>query len=531
LTDPTTSTRLRLTLLLAVGIALVPFVLLVWRFNFVYDDAYISFRYARNLAEGLGLRFNMGVDPPVEGYTNFLWTLWIAALESVKASPPVWSRISSFGCALVLFWSVVRFASLEFRLSSLGTICTALFFGTLPPLAVWATSGLETMPFALAVFLTYDRIAPRHREPSWILSGLAAVAAALLRADGLVYVGIVLFVVAVRSLRDKERGRLRATFQAGALALLATAGHVAWRYAYYHALVPNTASVKVSASSLALAQGRNYVLEVLMAVPSIGLVLLVALGLQAAKRRPDASPLFVSLGMLAYVIVVGGDFMTFGRFIVPALPFVCLMAGQQVHYLETLANRRGLVLAVWMALMVGLSLPAAFDIHLVPEAARARYRVARFNKRNTSQYKLWTVQKKNTEKKVILGKALGRHTQPGESFVRAAIGAVGYYSGLFIYDRFGLVTREVGTREVTDKERGARRLPPGHQKAVGEYFFQAQRPTYVRAGLVAEQGTPNDKCGSTWGYHVRCEYYPLEPDLATDELRFLQLARAVYDDR
>jgi hypothetical protein len=431
-----------------------------------------------------------------------------------------------------LLWSVVRFASLELRLSPLETIGTALFFGTLPPLAVWATSGLETMPFALAVFLTYERIASRHREPSWILAGLAATAAALLRADGLVYVGIVLFVAAMRAFREKDRGRLQATFQAGALPLLATAGHVAWRYAYYHALVPNTASVKVKLSGFTLGQGRDYVLEVLLAVPSIALVLLVALGLQAAARRkPDGSPLFIALGMLAYVIVVGGDFMTFGRFIVPALPFVCLMAGQQVHYLGTLVDRRALVMAAWMSLMVGLSLPAAFDVHVVPEAARARYRLARFDNRNTSQYKLWTVQKKNTENKVILGKALGRHTRPGESYVRAAIGAVGYYSELFIYDRFGLVTREVGTREVTDEERGAVPRPPGHHKAVPEYFFFAQRPTYVAAALVAEQGTPNDRCGRTWGYRVRCEYYPLEPDLASDEWRFLQLARAVYDDR
>ena len=35
------------------------------------DDAYISFRYARNLAEGLGFVYNAGER--IEGYTNFLW--------------------------------------------------------------------------------------------------------------------------------------------------------------------------------------------------------------------------------------------------------------------------------------------------------------------------------------------------------------------------------------------------------------------------------------------------------------------------
>src|SRR5208283_5252873 len=40
----------------------------------LFDDAMISMRYARNLAQGAGLRWNPGLAP-VEGYTNFLWTL------------------------------------------------------------------------------------------------------------------------------------------------------------------------------------------------------------------------------------------------------------------------------------------------------------------------------------------------------------------------------------------------------------------------------------------------------------------------
>ena len=44
-------------LLAGVGVA---YALLVARFWFVCDDAWISFRYARHLAEGVGLRFNPG---------------------------------------------------------------------------------------------------------------------------------------------------------------------------------------------------------------------------------------------------------------------------------------------------------------------------------------------------------------------------------------------------------------------------------------------------------------------------------------
>ena len=51
--------------------------LLAWSLRFVQDDAFISFRYAHNLVLGEGLVWNPGER--VEGYSNFLWTLAIAA--------------------------------------------------------------------------------------------------------------------------------------------------------------------------------------------------------------------------------------------------------------------------------------------------------------------------------------------------------------------------------------------------------------------------------------------------------------------
>src|SRR5689334_4151274 len=55
-------------------------VLQCWRFHdFVVDDAYISFRYARRLVQGLGLTWTDG--PRVEGYSDLLWVLLVAALD------------------------------------------------------------------------------------------------------------------------------------------------------------------------------------------------------------------------------------------------------------------------------------------------------------------------------------------------------------------------------------------------------------------------------------------------------------------
>src|SRR5215210_2302443 len=50
----------------------------------LFDDSMISMRYGRNLAEGHGLVWNPGGER-VEGFTNLLWTLWMALVHLLGA--------------------------------------------------------------------------------------------------------------------------------------------------------------------------------------------------------------------------------------------------------------------------------------------------------------------------------------------------------------------------------------------------------------------------------------------------------------
>src|SRR5947207_9423825 len=45
--------------------------------HFTADDTYITLRYSRNLARGLGAVYNP-IGPPAEGYTSLLWMLLLA---------------------------------------------------------------------------------------------------------------------------------------------------------------------------------------------------------------------------------------------------------------------------------------------------------------------------------------------------------------------------------------------------------------------------------------------------------------------
>ena len=82
------------------------------------NDAFISFRYARNLLEGHGLVFNPGEY--VEGYSNFLWILELAALWGVfglrpEHTAPWLSVACTAGTLAAMLWWIARLPGLPHR--------------------------------------------------------------------------------------------------------------------------------------------------------------------------------------------------------------------------------------------------------------------------------------------------------------------------------------------------------------------------------------------------------------------------------
>jgi len=80
---------------LAFSVVLLPYLLLVKAFWWVDEDAFISSRYASNLARGHGLRFNVSEVVPVEGYSNFLWVLWSSLVELLGGDAAFWVPLTS----------------------------------------------------------------------------------------------------------------------------------------------------------------------------------------------------------------------------------------------------------------------------------------------------------------------------------------------------------------------------------------------------------------------------------------------------
>ncbi|MDB4285450.1 hypothetical protein N9903_00915, partial [bacterium] len=160
---------------------------------FLTDDAYISFRYARNLADGHGLVFNPGHER-VEGYTNFLWVLLLSGFSAAGVPLEKAAHLLSL-TATVGLWSLVLWFGwrLHGRSGRVLPVVAPLFLlaGT-RSVAVWSTSGLETRFFTLLVVAGVLRLLVESEDlartdSSYPLAALLFALASLTRPEAYLF--------------------------------------------------------------------------------------------------------------------------------------------------------------------------------------------------------------------------------------------------------------------------------------------------------------------------------------------------------
>jgi hypothetical protein len=120
-------------------------------FSFTIDDAYITFRYSKNLAAGFGPTYNP-VQPPVEGYTTFLWMLLMTFPHLIGLNVATFSKIlgilltcGTFALTSLLTFTLTRDFSTKARLF-FGSFA-AFLLAMLPITSIHAIAGMETILF------------------------------------------------------------------------------------------------------------------------------------------------------------------------------------------------------------------------------------------------------------------------------------------------------------------------------------------------------------------------------------------------
>lgn len=430
------------------------------RYWWLGDDAMISMRYAHNLAQGHGLVWNPGER--VEGYTNFLWTMFMAL---VHALPLPLSRtalvvlIANLLLGLAHIPLLVRLAGV---LGMRGLAVAALLAGYALNRSVvdWTTRGFETALLSLLFLLAAYRIlreaqAGQVSPLTFALVGLLA----LVRADALL-LSLALIVLAL--LLNRRRGRV---LLFAALALALPAAQQVFRLAYYGEWMPNTAYLKTTGWDGRVAAGWQYTLAFLREYALW--FALAAVGVLATRRREAFYLLGICLAFMAYVTYAGGDAFPNYRFFVPLIPLIMALAlaGIQALPLERLraalarlpglAGLNAAVLRAGIGAVCLLSLPVVFP-----------------------GYSQLLIPNRNDYTNIEIALLIRQNTPPDARVADSWAGAPFYFSGRYGIDLLGKSDPYIARLPVASD--GSK---PGHNKFDYDYSLGVLKPDVVVANF------------------------------------------------
>jgi hypothetical protein len=399
----------------------------------INDDAFITWRYSRNLAAGAGPVFNAGER--VEGYTNFSLMLLMAAAIKLLGPACVWwlgkavgvaAGVAALGATAGLAAAWLRLvAAVRDWAGALGWLAAGLV-AVSAPFALNSTTGLETSLFAALIATGVWLAARAEQRGRWCGAGIAFALSALTRPEGAAVFAVHAATALAAGAWRPGAARRRWIVDAAIVSVTVTA-HVAFRCAMYDGeWLPNTYYAK--RGGLASIDAPGYlqtfvlmhlggVLPVLAAVP-----LVLADG--ALRRAVLPGSAVFAFGLLS-VFATGPDWMPGFRLLVAYVPIGAALAAVGI---ALLASRSGLR-PVPAALVLVALLPIGMAVWESP--ARAGYRShASMRARGYREGHL------------ALARWLNERAAPGDSVALMDIGIVGFECPrLRVLDITGLTDR------------------------------------------------------------------------------------------
>ncbi len=483
---------------------LLAFAILIWhslQFNFVTDDAYISFVFSRNFAEHGQLVFNAG-DIPVEGYTNFLWTFVLGLLMLVGLPPEVMSLVLGTGFALGTMLVAMRLVEHVCGTRSAWDYLPPALLAFSSGFACWASGGLETQMFTFFVTLSlYAYMRADGDDRFYRLLGISLALAAMTRPEGLLITALVGgHRLAINLIRDKRFVPHRAEVVCMGVFLLLWAPWFAWRWWYYGHFFPNTYYVKAAGDAAKNyaeqmhANGRYYVWQWLTQSKAIYAAPIAIVGLALAKPKSSkfvmgSLALLVSAFYLLYAMRVGGDFMGLHRFVMPLFVMVAIGFALGLRWLSSRlpAAMAGKISVIVVLVVVALFVRSQFQ--LTSESVRWGNWKSDHGIDTPSYLALYAHDRKR------IGEQMRECFEPDDFSIFGGVGAKPYHARAKGIDVFGLVS------DVVAHEVPRTRPRAGHNKwAPDSLLFATYKPDFVFHcySLHADPKQPRINCGGSF---------------------------------
>jgi len=411
------------------------------------DDAYITFRYARNLVEGFGFVYNPGGR--VLGTTTPLYTLLLAGLALATGSRDF--------AALALAVNALAGAASVGLLYALGNrfaghrapaVAAALLWAVAPYSVSFAIGGMETdLAVALLLAASYAHVAGRPRAMA-ALSALALLA----RPDTAILLGLLWLDLALT--RPWKR-QLVGVLREGLIALALLLPWLVFGTLYFGS--PLTASVAAKSATYRLSPEEGLVRliqhystpffeDVVLGPPwrligfAVYLLLCGVGGLRVIRRNRRAWPL-LAYPYLYLAVFAAANPLLFRWYLSPPLPFYFLLIttgiwalardlGRLLSNLKPETLKLETVALTILFLFAAAALAAtlnAWDLHPDHGPDRPAPEMAWF--------KLELLYAQAAD--VVLS-----HAAPGDTLCAGDIGVLGYRTRMRVLDTVGLVTPE-----------------------------------------------------------------------------------------
>lgn len=469
--------------------------------NYLVDDAYISLRYAQNLALGNGLTYNPGEQ--VEGYTNFLWVLLLAAAHHLGADLPAGARVAGFlaGLLTLLATGIVSTAVFP-RRNLLSRLMPVLLLAASRPFWLWAVSGLETVLFSLLLTAGVALLMRDVGSRTGAGAALLFFASALTRPEGAMF-----FLLALTGwlLLAPSRARLRAGSVAAALFAGLLLVYLAWKWWYFGSLLPNTFYAKNIGRAELFRWGLAYLRSFLVDYGAGTGILAILAGFCVAPAGSERGRLRL-LALLAlvgtvYPVLAGGDIYYYNRFMVPILPLLfILVTAVALWCAERLGvrdQRRSSILAAVLLLVF-----AGSSTVLLEKRHFAAWREDRLKHRDREQIAAW------------LARDIPRETV----IATIAAGYIPFATGMRNIDLAGLTNVEIG--RAANRESGAP-FTLAHEKTNAAYVLRRQ-PAFIefRLFIAPVPAGANARAGYELDFaqfYEKFRRYPAHRELALQE--------------
>lgn len=472
--NPDSYSRPKPVFWLAAAILIIVFLILVMFNSFLCDDAFITFRFSKNLAAGLGPVYNAGER--VEGYTNFFWMIMMAVVIKLGGAPTLWSLViaACFSVAALILFLHHIFRDSR-RNETIGFIYV-LFLALSSPFIAWSSGGLETAAFGFFVFaaiLTYSQSIKGERNRGLILSSILFTLAALTRPEGVLAFSLASGFLLVALTIKKVSARQLLEFILPFIILYGV--YFIWRFNYYGKIFPNTFYIK-EPSSLLLPLGIQYFQRFLIGCPIwIPLIPAMFIGIRSRLRGLSLGDYFIvvfSLAFSFYIIYVGGDFMDLWRFIMPLLaPFFLML----YHLSLCKTDDRFLKYKI-IATITALIIFAGFNLNSIYRSQSISYD----NNVDSIGVLRYYVSQWSS-----VGKLLREIGQPTDTIAISAAGVIPYYTDMFAIDMYGLEAADLS--QYGRLEQFAR---PGHRMTISLRYLYANKPHYMVAHPLVTEGQP-----------------------------------------